>query len=117
MAITSDVTISPGAAKITDGYSVPVVAGIANAQQTKMKTDIAVTQAHASNAVTGITQVMAAIKAFFDSDFAINTLKLDNTANINAKIIVTRIKRGNTAASIFLTGTEVFHVEADIEYA
>lgn len=116
MAITSNTSIKTGATALPDGYSPPALTPLSNAEDAEFTTDIAISNAHASNAETGLTQVLAAVESFFESDFAVNTLKLDVAKTIAANLLVTRIRRVNTAASIFLTGTEVFRCTVKVTY-
>lgn len=117
MALTSDITIKSGAAKFPDGYTPPTLTPITNAEAAEFETDIAITEADAGDATTGLNNVMAAIKTFFDGTYAAGTLKLDLALTITANLLVTKITRTNTASSIFLTGTEVFRCTVNVDYA
>lgn len=116
MAITSSTTVT-SSVKQPDGYVAADLAEIANAEDTVFTTDIAVSNAHLSDPATGLNNILAAVKNYFDTDFAVNALKLDTTKAINANIYVIDIKRVNTAASIYLTGTEVFRCKVIVKYA
>ena len=116
MAITSNITVLDSADQ-PEGYSPADLAEIADAETSEFTTDIAVSNADAANAATGLDNVLAAVKAYFDNTYAVNVLKLNTTATISANIFVRTIKRVNTAESIYLTGTEVFRVTALVKYA
>lgn len=115
MAITSSVTILDTVNR-PEGYNPADLAEIADPENTEFTTDIAISNAHLSDPVIGLDNVLAAVKSFFDSDYAVNVLKMDTMKAISANIYVRLIKRVNTADSIYLSGTEVFRVTALVKY-
>jgi hypothetical protein len=116
MAITSSITVQDTVDHPED-YTPATLSEIADAESSEFTTDIAISNADLSNPSTGLTNVLTAVKAFFDNDFSVNTLKLNTTAAITANIYVRFIRRMNTADSIYLTGTEVFRVTALVKYS
>ncbi len=116
MAITANSTlISKAKQEAPAGYTVPQLGAITG-ENAEFETDIAISNAHASNAVSGLNNVIAAIQAYFISDYALNTLKLNATLTINANLFVSDIQRVNTAGSIYITGTEVFRCTVKVVY-
>ena len=115
MAITSAITVLPEAADIPSGYTIPVITS-EEGEESVFETDIAITEADAANAVTGITNVVAAVKAYFDATYGPNVLKLDVLKAIAASLHITKIQRLNTGASIFITGVEVFRCKVVARY-
>ena len=112
MAITSTITINSDAVSqedggIPDGYTIPVISDPANAEPHFYEHDVAITEANA-DPVTGITNVVAAVKAHFDGTQGPSVLKLNTTLAITASLRILAIKRVNDVASIFSPGTEVF---------
>jgi hypothetical protein len=116
MAITSSITVQDTVAQ-PEGYTPAELSEIAGAETSEFTTDIAISNAHLSDASIGLSNVLTAVKSFFDSNYAVNTLKLDTMAAITANIYVRYIKRVNTADSIYLSGTEVFRVTALVKYS
>lgn len=105
----------PSAAGLPDDYTPPVLTAISG-ETAEFTTDIAISNADAADAETGLGNVLTAVKTYFDGTYAAGTLKLDLTATINANLLVTKIERTNTAESIFLTGTEVFRCTVKVRY-
>lgn len=116
MAITSNITVLDTVDQ-PEGYTPATLTEIADAESTEFTTDIAISNAHLSDPVIGLDNLLAAAKTFFNDNFAVNVLKVDTMKTISANIYVRLIKRVNTADSIYLSGTEVFRVSAVVKYA
>jgi hypothetical protein len=115
MAITSSITVLDTVEQ-PEGYTPATLTEIAGAEVSEFTTDVAISNADLASASTGLANVLAAAKSYFDTDFAVNALKLDTMKAITANIFVRLIKRVNTADSIYLAGTEVFRVTAVVKY-
>lgn len=115
MAVTATATVKSSATTIPEGYSIPSLPVIVAVEDGVYTTDISISNADASNAVTGITNVVGAVETDFEVTQAV-TLKLDVAQTISANLTITSLTRVNEESSIFITGTEVYRCVVSFEY-
>ena len=121
MAITATATVldSTVPTGLPDPYTKPTLPSITVEAEGQYTTNIAITEADAASATTGINNVLAAIETHFEGTFA-SSIGLDATQTINANLTVRKITRSNTQSTadggIFITGTEVFTCVVQYEY-
>lgn len=116
MAITATANYA-ASVDIPDTYTNPTLPTLANkvlAGETFI-TDLAGTLADPTPATTA-ANIVSAVETFFETDYAINTLKQDATATITAALSIKTVQRVNDAATLFESGTEVYRVTVSYNF-
>lgn len=123
MALTTEATTNLPSAQQPSGWTDPTTTIVLSAPLSEdFETTIAAAGVtHASNASTGLTQLIAAVKTWIDNTYAPNTLKLDTAGEtIDGIITITSVQRGNgestVAGKLYISGTDAFTVKGAFKY-
>ena len=123
MAITATGTIARPTNKLPSGFVVPAVAALTNPSKEPF-TNIAftrVTYAHATVSATGLTALIAGVKAWVEATF-LPGLGVLATSTITARFVITAVADGYSTytegdeANQYLTGTAIYKVSGYVEW-
>lgn len=122
MAIDTAWTTTIAPHKLPSGYSVPVVAELVDPAKETGVSNIARTVFQNASASTGWTNMAVAVKADID-DNVIPGLGLDAAANIDGRIVITKVEHANSAfemddlPNIAKTSTAQVRVHWELQWA
>lgn len=115
MALTTEATTNLPASQTPSGWTNPATTITGTTFAENFTTTIAVSGvSHASNASTGLTALIAAVKSWIDGTFAPDTLHFDLTDTISGIITIKNVVRDNaestSAGKLYITGTDTYTV-------